>query len=49
MEHSSMTTPTGIEIIGYDQCGHRHPVTREHCPTCGKASLFGHKNCGWEK
>ena len=44
-----MTTPTGIEIIDCDQCGHRHPVTREHCPTCGKASLFGHKNCGWEK
>ena len=20
-----MTTPTGIEIICYDQCGHRHP------------------------
>ena len=44
-----MTTPTGIEIIGYDQCGHLHPVTRENCPTCGKATLFWHKNCGWEK
>ena len=29
-----MSTPTGIEIIDCDQCGHRHPVTREHCPTC---------------
>ncbi len=43
------TTQTGIPIIDCETCGYRHPVTRQHCPTCGKASLFGHKNCGWER
>ena len=43
------TTQTGIPIIDCEECGYRHPITRQHCPTCGKASLFGHKNCGWEK
>lgn len=36
------TTPTGIPIIDCDTCGHRHPVTRVHCPVCGLATLFGH-------
>lgn len=39
------TTPTGIPITLCDQCGFRHPITREHCPTCGSARLFGHDNC----
>lgn len=34
------TTPTGIPIIDCDECHHRHPVTREHCPKCGLAHLF---------
>ncbi len=46
---SMSTTQTGIPIIDCETCGYRHPITRQHCPTCGKASLFGHKNCGWEK
>lgn len=39
----SDTTPTGIPIIGCETCGHTHPVTREHCPVCGLATLFGHE------
>lgn len=35
------TTPTGVPIIECAECGRRHPVTRSHCPVCGKASLFG--------
>ena len=34
------TTPTGIPIIDCDTCGHRHPVSRDHCPKCGMAHLF---------
>ena len=40
------TTPTGIPIVDCTTCGHRHPVTRRHCPTCGRATLFGHEDCG---
>ena len=43
------TTQTGIPIIDCEECGYRHPVTRKHCPTCGKATLFNHQNCGWER
>lgn len=39
------TTPTGIPIVDCLTCGRRHPVTRRHCPVCGLASLFGHKEC----
>ena len=43
------TTQTGIPIIDCEECGYRHPITRQHCPTCGLATLFNHQNCGWEK
>lgn len=36
------TTPTGIPIQNCDTCGHRHPITRKHCPECGLAHLFPH-------
>lgn len=38
------TTQTGIPIIDCEQCGHRHPVTRNHCAICGLATLFGHED-----
>lgn len=34
------TTQTGIPIIDCEKCSTRHPVTREHCITCGKPSRF---------
>lgn len=34
------TTPTGIPITACAQCGHVHPVTRQHCEACGVASVF---------
>lgn len=39
-------TQTGIPITDCDTCGHIHPVTRRHCPTCGLAPLFNHQQCG---
>lgn len=36
------TTQTGIPIRMCGECGRLHPVTRPHCPTCGRASLFCH-------
>lgn len=37
------TTPTGIPIRDCETCGHRHPVSRDHCAICGRASLFCHQ------
>lgn len=37
------TTPIGIPIRDCDTCGRRHPITREHCPICGRPSLFCHQ------
>lgn len=34
------TTPTGIPIDDCDHCGRMHPVGREHCVSCGRASAF---------
>jgi len=34
------TTPTGIPVTVCGLCGHRHPVTRTHCGTCGLAHVF---------
>lgn len=42
------TTPTGAPITDCGTCNRRHPVTRQHCPTCGLATLFNHQNCGWQ-
>ena len=39
------TTQTGIPIQDCPHCGHQHPVTRRHCPSCGLATLFGHEEC----
>lgn len=36
---SAETTPTGVPIIDCEQCGRRHPATRQHCPTCGMTHL----------
>lgn len=36
-------TQTGIPIRDCGPCGWRNPVTRKHCPTCGRASLFCHQ------
>lgn len=41
----SEMTQTGIPIGDCAQCGRRHPLTRNHCPVCGLATLFGHFNC----
>lgn len=41
------TTPTGIPIIDCTTCHQRHPATRQHCPTCGAATLW-HPHCVWE-
>lgn len=38
-----MKTQTGIPIIECTICGTKHPETREHCPDCGKPSLFRHE------
>lgn len=38
----SETTQTGITIIDCDLCEMRHPVTRGHCPECGRPSIFPH-------
>lgn len=40
-----MTTPTGIPVTLCTDCNREHPVTRQHCPVCGLASLFGHESC----
>lgn len=45
MTAASDRTPSGIPIVDCAKCGWRHPITRRHCPTCGKASLFGHGDC----
>lgn len=37
------TTPSGVPILPCRVCGHTHPVTRTHCPTCGIPSAFPHK------
>ena len=42
------TTPAGIPITDCGTCNRRHPVTRQHCPACGLATLFNHQNCGWQ-
>ncbi len=34
------TTPTGLPIINCPQCLNKHPVGREHCLACGRASRF---------
>lgn len=39
------TTQTGVPVADCDECGKRHPVSRAHCPVCGMATLFGHKEC----
>ncbi len=36
------TTPTGIPISLCETCGHRHPISRKHCPVCGLALIFAH-------
>lgn len=36
----SPSTPTGIPIRLCMQCGFEHPITRQHCDRCGRASLF---------
>jgi len=41
---SGETTPTGVPVIDCEECGRRHPVGRDHCPTCGAATLF-HPHC----
>lgn len=35
-------TPTGIPIALCATCNRTHPVTRNHCTTCNKPSLFIH-------
>lgn len=39
------TTQTGIPIIDCEECGYRHPITRQHCPVCGAPSLFPMIHC----
>ena len=41
-----MTAPTGTPITLCTDCNREHPITRQHCPVCGLASLFGHESCG---
>lgn len=37
------TTPTGIPIVMCGGCHLPHPITRQHCQTCGSPSVFAHK------
>ena len=41
---SPSTTPTGVPIIDCNRCSGRHPATRKHCRTCGRASAFVQRN-----
>lgn len=34
------STQTGIPIAECPTCGRDHPVNRDHCETCGRASAF---------
>ena len=39
------TTQTGIPVVDCDQCGMRHPATRQHCARCGEGHIFIDSAC----